>query len=105
MKYLAVIALLAAICVALSCRPRPERAERVEGQPTTSSMNEGAAGTGLEWFTSSGSSSAPSTERKTNPSTSLRAVSLSNGWWLAGFLAFGTAAGLYLLAWLGEGEG
>lgn len=96
MKYLAAIALLAAVCVALSCRPRPEQAERAEGSmnenAVAGSSAEGATGTGRDTLARPGTATAPSEVRPMS-------------WWLGTFLAVGIAAVLYLLDWLRGGEG
>lgn len=97
MKYLAAIALLAAVCIALSCGQArrggngPGASGTAPGGSSTDSA-EGATGTGAGALARPGTVTAPSEVRPMN-------------WWLAGFLAFGTAAVLYLLDWLGDGEG
>lgn len=88
MRYLAAIACLTALCIVVSCGRRTNESAPQDADGKSTSANEGAAGTG-GWFTSTGSSSAPSSAQKIT-------------WWLTALIALGFSAVLYLLTWIGH---
>lgn len=100
MRYIAVIALLAAVCIALSCGQArragngPGASRNAPGGNSSNSAEgaPGVAGARHAVPLQPGIATAPSGARRMN-------------WWLAIGSALGIAAVLYLLAWLGEGEG